>query len=417
MKVDTRRARTSRARAVLLTTTCALAAAAGIPASAQAQEEGPPRPADFEISSYAQDAGISQAEARTRLIRQRQIPALARRAKASLADAYTGVWFDDKAGGRIKLVVRNASGAAEPGREDREKARRAIAGAGIGADESQIVGAPIGEEAMLALQSDLDRELLIANVGAADTVDAEPDVTSGRVRLLVPPAPSEAQTRYVESAVARYGDRVSVGSRPGGGSTEACSDVWCDPPLRGGIRLVHNGEGVCTSGFVVKSRSTGVRYLSTAGHCITTLYSNWSTHFADGSSHVIGTVSNYGTTNDFAILNINNPTGWNPGPYLRTASDQQYRISGWSHAYVGMRVCKSGAFHGSSCGNVTGGEATREGRWHTFRADYCGDRGDSGGPVFGSGSANGSHIGGYGPCDKWFFDVDDFAAFNVQVVT
>lgn len=388
-----------------------------LPGSASAQELTTNSvPAAFEVSAYAADASISEAEAARRLVAQRQMPRLERLAKGALGDAYGGLWFDDKDGGKINLVVRNAAGKAQPGTQDRDKAARAASDAGFAASDVVVSGSPVGEAELVALQADLDRELEVANIGSETSVDAEPDVAEGVVRLLVPAAPTEAQRRYLEYAAAKYGTRIARGTNPGHLQEQACSSgAWCDPPLRGGIRLIYGGVGRCTSGFVVISLSDNKRYLSTAGHCISG-GGIWSTHFADGSSHNIGAVHNYGSTNDFAILRIDNPSGWDPRAWIRTASDNSYQINGWSTSYVGMRVCKSGSFGGSSCGSVTGGEATRDGKAHTFRANFCTSGGDSGGPVFGSGRANGSVVGYYRSCDSVYFDAQNFSSFNVAVL-
>ena len=149
--------------------------------------------------------------------------------------------------------------------------------------------APRGEAELTTLQAELDRRLAVANVGAPITIDAESDVKTSTVRLNVPSAPTPEQRS--SSRTPRRSSPGSSATRPSSAvlAKDACaSGAWCDPPLRGGIRLIWNGAGMCSAGFVVRSLSDSAKYLSTAGHCLNGRPGWWSTHFANGSSHNIG---------------------------------------------------------------------------------------------------------------------------------
>ncbi|MDA0185182.1 S1 family peptidase [Solirubrobacter phytolaccae] len=369
-------------------------------------------PATEEITSLAAAEGISAAEAQEQLVEQRRIPLLAEAARAQLGDEYGGVWVED---GRIKLAVVSAPGAegrsALP-QETSANVNEAVAAADLG-DDVDVVPAPRSEAGLTALQAELDKRLAVANVGAPITIDAESDVKTGTVRLNVPPAPTPEQAQFLATAETEFAGQLSRVAKPAAATTEACtSGAWCDPPLRGGIRLIHGGQGLCSAGFVVRSLIDNKQFLSTAKHCFVGNAGYWSTHFANNSSHNIG--GRWSWTEDFGIINIENPGGWNPGPYIRIQSDETYRISGWGSSSVGMRVCFTGGFTDSNCAEVTGGLATREGIPNTYRASYCSVKGDSGGAVFASNNAYGSNIGAYGSCDKFYFSA---AAFNTLNVT
>ncbi|MER7559207.1 S1 family peptidase [Nocardioides sp. NPDC126508] len=367
-------------------------------------------PADIEVNTLAAAECISAADARAILLAERKLPLFVNSARTRLGSSLGGVWVDHD---RIKLgVVTPIDSALET------SAEQVVDGVGL-AGKVDIVPTPRGEAELVTLQNELDQQLVSVNDGAPVTIDVETDVQSSTVRLDVPPSPTAAQEQFVADVASRYGETVTKVAKPGPLVEYACtSGAWCDPPLRGGIRLVYGGAGTCSAGFVVRSLSDNVRYLSTAGHCVANKSGTWSTHFADNSSHDIGPRHNSGI-NDFAILEINNPTGWNPQPYIRIQSDQTYPITGYGSSVFGQRICFTGGFTDSNCGTVTGGLATRNGIPNTYEASFCAQNGDSGGAVFASNNAYGSLIGGYGgspSCDCVYFSAGAFRDLNVVPV-
>ena len=174
---------------------------------------------------------------------------------------------------------------------------------------------------------------------------------------------------------------------------------------------------------MARSRTDGKYYLFTAGHCVRDVQldggtGSWSAFFPDGTTHVIGSAHNfiYDTRGDMAILNINNPVGWSPLPEVlvtasptNTIDDISYSISGDSLSVIGQRICMSGAKTGTSCGTVTKLGVTRtynDGVTVTYlgEANYCAQKGDSGGPVFASNTAYGLESAGnpFNACDNFY---------------
>ena len=372
-------------------------------------------PATEEVTSLAAAEGISAPEAQEQLVEQRRIPLLAEAARAQLGKEYGGVWVED---GRIKLAVVSApaaDGRSALPQQTSAAANKVAETVDLG-DDVDLVPMPRSEAELTALQAELDQRLAVANVGAPITIDAESDIKTSTVRLNVPPAPTPEQAQFLADAEKEFTGQLSHVVKPGALVKDACaSGAWCDPPLRGGIRLIWNGAGTCSGGFVVRSLIDSVKYFSTAGHCLSGRPGWWSTHFANGSSHNIG--GPWSSTDDFGIMNIDNPGGWNPGPYIRTQSDETYRISGWGSSAVGMRVCFTGGYTDSNCATVTGGLATRNGTPNTYRASYCAGGGDSGGAVFASNNAYGSHVGHYGTCDTVYYSAAAFNVLNVSPQT
>jgi hypothetical protein len=167
-------------------------------------------------------------------------------------------------------------------------------------------------------------------------------------------------------------------------------------------------------------------YQFTSGHCTRDRTGDFSTKFPSGSVHPIGPVHNceagrHATqrTNcrqgggDYAILRVNNPSGWQQGRgwvFVResganggvggTARDEQYpirRASNLGSNWEGTRVCKSGrSSTATSCGKVTHinqGYTDSDGWSYTglAKTNYCSRGGDSGGPVYASNTAYGIH--------------------------
>lgn len=378
-----------------------------IPAVVPSGQPAGAAPADIEVNTLAAAEGIGAADARAILSAERKLPLLVNSARTHLGNSLGGVWVEQD---RIKVgVVTPVDSMLET------SVGEIVDGVGL-ASQVDIVPTPRGEAELVTLQNELDQQLVSVNDGAPVTIDVETDVQSSTVRLNVPPSPTAAQEQFVSDVASRYGETVTKVGKPGPLVEYACtSGAWCDPPLRGGIRLIYGGQGRCSAGFVVRSLSDNVRYLSTAGHCVASRSGTWSTHFADNSSHDIGPRHNSGI-NDFGILRINNPSGWNPQPYIRIQSDQTYPITGYGSSVLHQRICFTGGFTDSNCGTVTGGLATRDGRPNTYRASVCAGYGDSGGAVFASNNAYGSLIGGYGgspSCDTVYFSAGAFRDLNV----
>lgn len=193
------------------------------------------------------------------------------------------------------------------------------------------------------------------------------------------------------------------------GSDEACDmsgDIECDPPLRGGV-LMHT-PGVCTVGFVARSRSDNAPYVLTAGHCGDDYgVGPWVTQFADDSNHNVGPFHRWrdDSQTDVGIIRVANPNGWAFGWPLVTVSptggearQENYVIERVLNPGVGNRICFTGGNSArTDCGTLTALYVTRGGTAGLFLADgLCSDGGDSGGSYFASNVAYGVHVGSTG---------------------
>jgi len=223
---------------------------------------------------------------------------------------------------------------------------------------------------------------------------------------------------------------LRTGTYQGTPSFRACAYPYCDPPLRGGIRIL-GGGGSCTGAFLARSRSDNRLYQFTAGHCA---YfggtGTWSTRFANGELHAIGAIGDrwrLGSAGDMAIIQVANPDGWRARTWVNvtassyTSANQQYPIKADGGSWVGMRICTTGGSYGKSdCGNVQklGVTFTAEGITvpNLGESNVCAVSGDSGAPMFASNTAYGLMSGGYSLCDTVYQGIHAAEnALNVNV--
>jgi streptogrisin C len=403
--------------------------------------------ADPAALSIAAQQHVTLAEAETRLAWQQAVPSLNAALSSQLSAATLGgIWIATNDGDRVKVGVVGLNPRI------RAVVLRAVRATGLfGAADlvpvkyslSQLVSA----DTWVAGQ--LDR--LSPRAGGIDLdVGYRPDLN--RVQLGVAGHQLTAAERaLVARATARYGDLIQVIAVPPGsmaGTSLDCANVYCFPPLRGGINIFrlnsqgHPAPGQCTSGFVARGRVTGNLYLLTAGHCaVEDGTGTWGTYFPGGSVHAIGTVHHYlfGASGDEAILNINNPSGWRlpqgwvyvtAGP--NTTRNERYPISSAQYSTQGARICETGAATGHSiCGIVVrlgvtscyGGLPCRVVN-NLGEASFCGNPGDSGAPVFAAHQAFGlvttgaaDLVNGYS-CVTYYQGINGAAnAMNVNIVT
>jgi hypothetical protein len=364
--------------------------------------------ADLAVTSLAADRGISVAEAAVRIGWQDKAPLLAGQLRTLLGPRFGGLWIDPASGDRIKVGLTES-------RVDETSARSASAKQGLGdaVDTVQVDNSLGTLESIDAMLADaLDG----VNKGADWPLSAglRPDINAVQLDVPVRTLLTPAQQSLVDSTVARFGSAVRVVTVHNRAQARACSYPFCDPPLRGGIRISNSGVG-CTGAFIARSRSDGRLFQFTAGHCARAASDAWSTRFANGSIHVIGPVHNYvfSGSGDMAILTINNPSGWSPAARVfvtaspDTTRNENYAIRADSGSTVGMRICTTGGFYGrSDCGTVTqlgvtvtyGGVTVRG----LGRGTFCGTGGDSGAPMYASNTAYGLQVAGFSECDSLY---------------
>lgn len=188
----------------------------------------------------------------------------------------------------------------------------------------------------------------------------------------------------------------------------------CDPPLRGGIKIVNADTGdVCTAGVNVQSTVDNRRYMLTAGHCLKDAEKQvWRAQLASGAGYSFGSEwrFNYApsvtrpTPADWGIIGIKDTVTRDDTLLVlpvarprRTTYNENYDIQrvGTSAPMIGQYLCITGASGGTSCGILQGIGATYNGLsqlgYVDFQSEYgnyaC--HGDSGGPVYAGGSVYG----------------------------
>lgn len=380
---------------------------------------------DWEAEGLAQERGISLTEARQRLDRQAHAPRLADRAAIDLGDQFGGVWIDVAGGDRIKVGV-----AGEVGTDTVAVVQRAAEAGGL--TEGYDLTPVRYSLATLKHANDwLAVQIAKANQGAPVSLTAGLRTDRNALELQAPTEKglTAAQRDLITSAQARFGDMIVIGSYGGHPTARTCVYPYCDPPLRGGVRISNPGVG-CTGGFVAQSKVDSDFYQFTAGHCAYQHEDNWSTLFPDFTSHVIGSVWHWewDSGGDMSILRINNVPGWEPQPWVYvtsgpdTTTEATYYIKDDSTSVVGMRICTTGAFYGhSSCGYVTqlsvtvtyGGVTVTD----LVRGSFCGTAGDSGSPMYALRIAYGLQVAGYSECDSLYQDIQAAElSMNVNVL-
>jgi streptogrisin C len=423
-----------RQRRLLALALCVLAAVALLAALPTPRAQGAPASGpsvrllaatDPAVVSLARERGISLGAAQTRLAWQEQAGPLSDELERALRDRFGGVWID-QASGRVKVATTAAPGAAA-------QARSIVARLGMGA-VVDLVSVRHSYPYLYAVSDTLGADVLRANAGAPAPLVTGLATDRNAVVLILPQgrALTPSQQRFVANAQRTYGTAVVLerSATAYTGHKQACRYFYdylglaCDPPLRGGV-FIDNPDnpisGECTAGFIARSRSDNKPYLMTAGHCGK---ATWRTEFYDGSWHTIGTT--WGTPRDdaegdYQIITIDKPgpDGWAIRAWVYVSSspdrdgiagttyDPDYYISGTSGTLLWDRVCVTGAWSLSSCGEVQMLNATAPwGLRHTVFTNnpgYCAQSGDSGAPVYVGHKARGIHIGGVTGCgNHWF---------------
>lgn len=375
----------------------------------------PAQQVDPAARAIAAEQHVTLAQAEIELSWQQAVPSLNTAISRQLpASTFGGIWIAPKDGDRVKVgVVGLIPGV-------RAIVMQAVRAVGLSRATDLVpvkysIGQLVSADNWLTVQLD---KLSARSHGQID-LDVAYRTDLNQVQLGVAGHNLTAEEQaLVAHAKARYGDLVQVVDQPAGSARATALDCtdnlsvgqYCNPPLRGGIEIFtvnsqgQSQPGLCTGGFIASSRTDGKFYLFTAGHCAVEVpngaTNSWATGFANLSGHLIGTMHHYiwGPSGDKAILNINNPTGWDlpqgwvavmAGP--NTTLNEEYPISSAQYSTQGERVCESGEASGSICGTVEAlgvswcygspGQLCTQVN-NLGEASFCGKKGDSGAPVF-----------------------------------
>lgn len=175
--------------------------------------------------------------------------------------------------------------------------------------------------------------------------------------------------------------------------------------MYGGLAL-----STCTSGFTVRN-SSGVRGVSTAGHC-------GNTQSLAGYSLTFR-AERYSGSYDIQWHNASGHTWPNT---IKVGSTTRSITGTRSRAYqtVGSTVCKQGKTTGYTCGTISTTSYCASGVCTWVRVAGNGtnlsEGGDSGGPWFSGNTAYGSHTYGIGD-DSAYMAVNYFSGISVTIAT
>jgi hypothetical protein len=385
---------------------------------------------------------LSSGEAGRRLRLQDRIPSLRSALDSAWGDNYGDIWIDQAGGGTVNV---GATGAQVP--YVTALAKR------LGMPVT-VVSTPHTIRQIQAAEARTS-DLLQAAVGRSFGISAL-DMAAGTFEILVPRGLASAS---LLSAVRRAsGGMARVSTTPVAvqQTTTACDirpsttyaslgTMFCDPPLRGGVGITNtrgNTDGsddmYCSAGFVTKSKTSNDYYLLTAGHCFVSADA-YKTRFANGDIHTVGPAWRRITPmadGDAMIIHIDNPSGWQVGPYVLvtdstgnppSTENQKYVIHQVGGTSVGLVVCATGRRDGTQCGTVSNRDAPFNGVNHLAVVQGgCMRGGDSGGPVWKLGVGYGLIEGGLftngdsNLCSiRWYYQGLNGAAnaLNVNVLT
>ncbi|MBB5869028.1 hypothetical protein F4553_002407 [Allocatelliglobosispora scoriae] len=389
--------------------------AAPPPAAAPQPAAAPNGTDDFaeEAAGFAKERGITEAEARKRMAWQLVAPDLDARLTTDLGSRYGALWIDVRNGDRVTIGVTGTVDAAA-------QATVKAATAAFGLTVYDLI--PVKRSwAKLSADNDwLAGEVIRVNAGATVMLSAgiRTDLNAVQVGVPADGVLTAAQKAFVEAARTRLGAGLVLGTSPSRGfeAFAGCDSPYCDPPLRGGVKINYPGVTACTLGFIAQSKVDSKKYMVTAGHCAMDRLGNWWSKNAGLSEFKVGAVHHWifdTYIGDMAIIRIDDPSaiGWNPQPWvmvtwgLSTTENFTYHISSDNMSVVGMRICTTGMkTRMSNCSYVTelGLTANLDGlpMRNLGRTDNCSQHGDSGAPMYASHVGYGILVGGVeGDCD------------------
>lgn len=187
-------------RRIVVTAVGALAVVASIAAaqgaSQGASDDGKPR---SDVPAFSAPTDATKA---------------ARVGERALGDAFGGHWFERDGKVLVFGVVATEDEVAMLEARVAEKLDEA------GLDtEFRVTTVPISEDAVVALQAELDEQMASGDVNrdVEVYVNAEPNVREGAVNLTVPASDviTQRQAEFLERAQANYGTRINLVESPG----------------------------------------------------------------------------------------------------------------------------------------------------------------------------------------------------------
>jgi hypothetical protein len=404
-----------------LAASVALVFVIGVVLAPKTSEQAMRAVANPQVAALIGDYDLSGREAAERIARQDSIADLATYLATEFPAAYGGLWIDHEHGGVVVAAVTRA---------------------GIGVDSARDfgLGAVVREAIVDRSMRDLRRissEIHRMVGGAfrrAEPVATSIDVKSNSVGIQIgttTPVSRATRHRLIRKIKRIYGPAVVIIQRQRIRTfDDACRDVNCPPPLRGGVQI--KGSIPCSIGFVATT-SSGAPAVTTAGHCPPS-DSNLYTHSYRGT--VIGSTLAMQDSGDVDArsISVDNVTYWTPANWLFHQDfgdfplNETFAITSRAvktDIVLGLYLCRTGFKTNTQCGEVNNLNGRRTGNRNLFGISACAASGDSGGPVYdySSGRAYGQHMAstatGCSPTETSFFSPIDSieAALGITVRT
>jgi streptogrisin C len=315
--------------------------------------------------AVARDFDISVADARARLAQERADDVVADRLTRTIGATHSGGAYIARSGDLVVTVT------------DRATARQVrTAGA-----TPRLVR--FSTRALNRAQDALDRYATTHDAGSIQGWYV--DVRTNKVVVTASTGVQSKASRQFLRKARSFGDRVVVQRATGVARPAAY--------LYGGQQVNMSNGFVCSLGFNART-SSGAYVFVTAGHCA----EGFPTFSRNGVT--LGGTRNYSFPgNDYAAVNINNPSYWNPQGAVDMYNGFARVVRGYSQAPVGSSLCKSGRTTGWTCGtiqaynqtvNYGGGDIVSG----LVRHSACVEQGDSGGSNMSGNYAQGVSSGG-----------------------
>lgn len=330
-----------------------------------------------------------------------------------LGVGWAGAWFDPNDGGRLKIAV--AGLGSPPSGPSVSAAQALLASKGVDA-YADFVSAPSSWVDLKSAQAAIDSQLSdLVRAGKISTglqprdnavvINTADDLTaaqSAEIKSVTVPVKIIVSPSNVTNVMPAD---QSCTMQAGQSST---SELFCDPPLRGGVLMASTDATACTAGFHVRSVTDQKDYILTAGHCVwETASTTWQTRFADGTLHDIGVGHNYvaytggdsPAPGDYGVIGVDNPSGWDltststvvwvgPSATGGTTQNSLYPIYQDGTSSVGLVVCMTSGvlipqtgYH-TDCGEVQALNQTFGDVTGLAKTNLCGRGGSSGSPVY-----------------------------------
>ncbi|MFJ8647787.1 alpha-lytic protease prodomain-containing protein [Streptomyces sp. NPDC093546] len=325
---------------------------------------GADRPSPEVLRALQRDLGLTDAQARARLVNEAEAGAIAGRLRAALGTRFAGAWVRGATSATVTVATTDSAD---------------VATIKAGGAEAEVVRYGLAE--LEAAKAKLDQAATTTR-----TLDAPVwyvDVRTNTVTL------EAAEAAAAEALLTASGlDRALVRVRT---TDERPQPLAHD--LRGGDAY-YIGAARCSIGFSVTSGTQ--QGFATAGHCgkegNETTGHNKAAQGAFKASKF--------PENDMAWVATN--ADWTGTPYVKGEAEKNVEVTGSTEALVGASICRSGSTTGWHCGtveqhstSVTYPQGTVTGM---TRTTVCAEPGDSGGAYLSGSQAQGVTSGGSGNC-------------------